>query len=81
MLFWALDRVSREGKAQTILHLQRLSSYGVAFHSYTEAHLVTDNELVRNVLLALSSRPRVQKLTTLPSYLTTSLEAPPSSTV
>jgi DNA invertase Pin-like site-specific DNA recombinase len=41
--------------AQTIIHLQRLSSYGVAFHSYTEAHLATDNELVRNVLLALLS--------------------------
>jgi DNA invertase Pin-like site-specific DNA recombinase len=54
-LFWALDRFSREGMAQTIIHLQRLSSYGVAFHSYTEAHLATDNELVRNVLLALLS--------------------------
>ena len=53
VLFWALDRFSREGMTQTILHLQRLSSYGVAFHSYTEAHLATDNELVRNVLLAL----------------------------
>ena len=55
VLFWALDRFSREGMAQTIMHLQRLSSYGVAFHSYTEAHLATDNELVRNVLLALLS--------------------------
>jgi DNA invertase Pin-like site-specific DNA recombinase len=55
VLFWALDRLSREGMAQTIIHLQRLSSYGVAFHSYTEAHLATDNELVRNVLLALLS--------------------------
>jgi DNA invertase Pin-like site-specific DNA recombinase len=55
VLFWALDRFSREGMAQTIIYLQRLSSYGVAFHSYTEAHLATDNELVRNVLLALLS--------------------------
>jgi DNA invertase Pin-like site-specific DNA recombinase len=53
--FWALDRFSREGMAQTIIHLQRLSSYGVAFHSYTEPHLATDNELVRNILLALLS--------------------------
>jgi DNA invertase Pin-like site-specific DNA recombinase len=55
VLFWALDRFSREGMTHTILYLQRLSSYGVAFHSYTEAHLATDNELVRNVLLALLS--------------------------
>jgi DNA invertase Pin-like site-specific DNA recombinase len=55
VLFWALDRFSREGMTQTILHLQRLNSYGVSFHSYTEAHLATDNELVRNILLALLS--------------------------
>jgi len=55
VLFWALDRFSREGMAQTIVHLQRLSSYGVTFHSYTEPHLATDNELVRNILLALLS--------------------------
>jgi DNA invertase Pin-like site-specific DNA recombinase len=55
VLFWALDRFSREGMAQTIGHLQRLTSYGVSFHSYTEPHLTTDNELVRNILLALLS--------------------------
>jgi DNA invertase Pin-like site-specific DNA recombinase len=40
---------------QTIVHLQRLTTYGVSFHSYTEPHLATDNELVRNILLALLS--------------------------
>jgi DNA invertase Pin-like site-specific DNA recombinase len=55
VLFWALDRFSREGMAQTIIHLRRLSCYDIAFHSYTEPHLATDNELVRNVLLALLS--------------------------
>jgi DNA invertase Pin-like site-specific DNA recombinase len=53
VLFWALDRFTREGMVATIMHLQRLASYGVGFHSYTEAHLATDNELVRNILLAL----------------------------
>jgi DNA invertase Pin-like site-specific DNA recombinase len=55
VVFWALDRFSREGMVPTIQHLQRLDSYGIAFHSYTEAHLNTDNELVRNILLALLS--------------------------
>jgi predicted site-specific integrase-resolvase len=55
ILFWALDRFSREGMALTIGHLQRLTSYGVSFHSYTEPHLSTDNELVGNILLALLS--------------------------
>ena len=61
VLFWALDRFSREGMVPTILHLQRLSAYGVVFHSYTEAHLATDNELVRNILLAtLASLAKVE---------------------
>jgi DNA invertase Pin-like site-specific DNA recombinase len=55
VLFWALDRFTREGMVPTIMYLQQLSSYGVAFHSYTEAHLATDNELVRNILLATMS--------------------------
>src|ERR1700686_2854772 len=37
------------------VHLQRLTSHGVTFHSYTEPHLATDNELVRNILLSLLS--------------------------
>jgi DNA invertase Pin-like site-specific DNA recombinase len=53
VLFWALDRFTREGMVPTIMHLQRLAACGVGFHSYTEAHLATDNELVRNILLAL----------------------------
>jgi DNA invertase Pin-like site-specific DNA recombinase len=61
VLFWALDRFSREGMVPTILHLQRLSSCGVGFHSYTEPHLQTDNELVRNILLAtLASLAKVE---------------------
>jgi DNA invertase Pin-like site-specific DNA recombinase len=55
VLFWALDRFSREGMVQTIMHLQKLDSYGIAFHSYMESHLNTDNELVRNALLAVLS--------------------------
>jgi DNA invertase Pin-like site-specific DNA recombinase len=39
----------------TINHLQQLDSCGIAFHSYTEVHLATDNELGRNVLLAVMS--------------------------
>jgi hypothetical protein len=53
VLFWAIDRFTREGMVPTILHLQRLAACGVGFHSHTEAHLATDNELVRNILLAL----------------------------
>jgi DNA invertase Pin-like site-specific DNA recombinase len=53
VLFWALDRFSREGMVPTIQHLERLNSYGVTFHSYTEPHLCADNEMVRGILLAV----------------------------
>ncbi len=53
LLVWSLDRFSREGMAATVAHLQRLASHGVAFRSFTEEHLSTENELVRNILLAV----------------------------
>jgi DNA invertase Pin-like site-specific DNA recombinase len=53
VLVWALDRFSRNGLTSTVVDLKRLSSHGVGFHSYSEPHLSTDNELVRDVLLAL----------------------------
>jgi len=53
VVFWALDRFSREGMVPTIHHLERLNSYGVTFHSYTEPHLCADNEMVRGILLAV----------------------------
>src|ERR1700716_276231 len=37
----------------TILHLQRLAAASVAFHSYTEPMLSTDNEMVRDIVLAV----------------------------
>ncbi len=39
LLFWALDRVSREGALKTIGYLQTLDTYGVAWVSYTEQYL------------------------------------------
>ena len=39
VLFWALDRFSREGTLTTLEYLQRLDSYGVAWKSFTESYL------------------------------------------
>ena len=38
VLFWALDRLSREGVLETLQHLNRLSSYGVGYRSFTERY-------------------------------------------
>src|SRR5215472_16577936 len=39
LLFWSLDRLSREGVLETLQHLNRLTSYGVCYKSYTEQYL------------------------------------------
>jgi len=39
LLFWSLDRFTREGALATLQHLNLLSSYGVGFRSYTEQYL------------------------------------------
>src|SRR5215469_160769 len=38
LLFWSLDRLSREGVLPTLQHLQRLTSYGVGYRSFTEQY-------------------------------------------
>jgi DNA invertase Pin-like site-specific DNA recombinase len=39
LLFWTLDRLSRDGVLETLQHLQRLTSYGIAWRSFTEQYL------------------------------------------
>ena len=39
VLFWSLDRFSREGVLGTLQYLQRLTSYGVDWKSYTEQYI------------------------------------------
>ena len=53
VLFWSLDRLSREGIAKTIHYLQLLDGYGVTFKSFTEPYLDSGNELVKHILLGV----------------------------
>jgi DNA invertase Pin-like site-specific DNA recombinase len=39
VLFWSLDRLSREGVKATLDHLEKLTSYGVAWRSHSEEYL------------------------------------------
>ncbi|MGA9390595.1 MAG: recombinase family protein [Candidatus Sulfotelmatobacter sp.] len=45
VVFWSLDRFSREGTVETLQHLQRLTSYGVAWRSFTEQYSRLDGNL------------------------------------
>jgi DNA invertase Pin-like site-specific DNA recombinase len=55
LVFWALDRLSREGVVKTIGYLQDLKSYGVDWHSYTQPFLASGNEMVDSIVLSVLS--------------------------
>jgi DNA invertase Pin-like site-specific DNA recombinase len=53
LLFWSLDRLSREGILRTIGYLEQLRSWGVGWRSYTQPFLDTGNEMVSSIVLSV----------------------------
>ncbi len=63
ILFWSLDRFSREGALATLQHLQRLTDYGVGFRSFTEAYLDSCGmfrEAVISILAVIAKQERLR---------------------
>ena len=63
LLFWSLDRLSREGVVETLNHLQRLTGYGVNYRSFTEQYLDSTGifkEAVIGILAAIAKQERVR---------------------
>ena len=63
VLFWALDRLSREGVLETLNHLQRLSAAGVGWRSYTEQYLDSCGifkDAVLAILAVIAKQERVR---------------------
>jgi DNA invertase Pin-like site-specific DNA recombinase len=63
VLFWSLDRFSREGARETLNHLERLNSYGVNFRSFTEQYLDSCGifkEAVLGILSTIAKQERVR---------------------
>jgi DNA invertase Pin-like site-specific DNA recombinase len=52
VVFWALDRFSREGTLKTLQYLQLLDSYGVAWKSFTEQYLDSTG-MFRDAVIAI----------------------------
>jgi DNA invertase Pin-like site-specific DNA recombinase len=63
VLVWALDRFTREGVLETFEHIRKLTSYGVAFESYTEPHFRTTGpagELMTAVAAWVAKQERIR---------------------
>lgn len=55
VVFWSLDRFSREGITKTVSYLQLLNAYNIGFVSYQEPMLNTDNELISHIVVGVIS--------------------------
>jgi DNA invertase Pin-like site-specific DNA recombinase len=63
VVFWALDRLSREGTYETLGHLQRLSASGVDWWSYREEYLRSIGpfrDAVLGVLACVARQERIR---------------------
>jgi DNA invertase Pin-like site-specific DNA recombinase len=63
VLFWSLDRFSREGVYETLQHLQRLTAYGVGYRSFTEQYLDSCGlfkDAVISILATIAKQERVR---------------------
>jgi DNA invertase Pin-like site-specific DNA recombinase len=63
VLVWALDRFTREGVAETFIHIKKLLDYGVQFESLTEAHFRTTGpagELMIAIAAWIAKQERVR---------------------
>lgn len=63
VVFWSLDRFTREGALGTLQHLNTLSSYGVGFRSLTESYLDSCGlfkEAIIAILAAIARQERVR---------------------
>jgi len=63
LLFWSLDRLSREGALETLQHLNRLTGYGVRWRSLTEQYLDSTGifrDAVISILAVVAKQERVR---------------------
>ncbi len=63
VLFWSLDRLSREGVLETLQHLNRLTLCGVGYKSFTEQYLDSCGifkDAVIGILAVIAKQERVR---------------------
>jgi DNA invertase Pin-like site-specific DNA recombinase len=65
LLFWALDRLSREGIVKTLGYLEQLRLWGCGWRSYTQPFLDTGNEMTNGIVLSVLAAVAKQERITL----------------
>ena len=63
LLFWSLDRLSREGVLDTLQHLNRLTSYRVNYRSFTEQYFDSCGvfkDAVISILATIAKQERIR---------------------
>ena len=63
LLFWSLDRLSREGALETLQYLNRLTGYGIQWRSLTEQYLDSTGifrDAVISILAVVAKQERVR---------------------
>ena len=63
VLFWALDRFSREGVLETLRYLETLNSHGVGWKSFTEQYLDSAGvfkDAIVSIMATLAKQERVK---------------------
>ncbi len=63
LLFWSLDRFSREGSRKTLEYLTKLDNYGVKWHSYTEQYISSLGifaDAIISILSCLAKQERIR---------------------
>jgi DNA invertase Pin-like site-specific DNA recombinase len=64
VIFWALDRFSREGTKKTLSYLSLLESYGIGFRSYSEQYIDSTGifkDAVIGILAAVANMESVRR--------------------
>jgi DNA invertase Pin-like site-specific DNA recombinase len=64
VLFWSLDRLSREGALKTLQYLNQLEGYGVGFRSFTEQYLDSTGlfrDAVISILATIAKQERIRR--------------------
>ena len=63
LLFWSLDRFSREGTRKTIFLLQQLDDYGILYKSYSEQYLDSSGifkDVIISILATLAKQEQIR---------------------